>query len=292
MKYFVAKFHISDKEGHDITNSDILQSARDILATMVAEAGFESFEDTPKGVNGYVQTTLFRQDVLDEVLQAFPIESLLISYEMEDVEENDWNAVWEEEGFEPITIGDQCVIHDLSRKTDQEYALEVVIDARQAFGTGTHETTQMIVAALLDMDLKDKRVLDCGCGTGILSIVAAKCGAREVTGYDIDEWSTRNTEHNAELNHVRQVEVLLGDVSVLSHVSGVFDVVVANINRNILLNDMPILKGVMTHGTHFIISGFYQEDAPLLAEKAGKQGMRLIRSDSQNNWCMLEFVTE
>lgn len=292
MKYLVAKFTISDKKGLDIRSSEVMQTARDLLASLVAEVGFESFEDSPNGLDGYVQEGLFQQSSLDQVLEDFPIPSLHITYVVEKVKDTDWNATWEEEGFEPIVIDNRCVIHDLIRPVTVSCPLDIVIDARQAFGTGTHETTRMIVSALLDMDLTDKRVLDCGCGTGILSIVAAKCGAREVKGYDIDEWSTRNTEHNAALNEVSQIEVLHGDVHVLSHVSGVFDIVLANINRNILLEDMPKFREVMTHGSILIISGFYQEDSHMLAEKAGTLGMTLRDSISENHWCMMQFVIE
>ena len=170
--------------------------------------------------------------------------------------------------------------------------LDITIDAKLAFGTGNHETTRMIVRELMNYDLEGKRVLDCGCGTGILSIVASKRGAKEVVSYDIDEWCTRNTEHNAQLNDVKNLEVLLGDAHVLSHVSGVFDVVLANINRNILLADMPRFKEVMTHGSVLIISGFYEEDSMILAEKAGELGMSLRCANSENNWCMLQFRIE
>ena len=144
--------------------------------------------------------------------------------------------------------------------------MKILIDAQQAFGTGTHETTQMIVSLLLNQDLKDKRVLDCGCGTGILGIVAAKCGAREVVSYDIDEWSVRNAEHNAELNGV-ELDVLEGDKRVLSHVSGVFDVILANINRNIILEDIDEFVSVMTTDSKIILSGFMSRTQKLSFRK-------------------------
>ena len=292
MKYLVAKFTFSDKKGNNIPSSEVMQTARDLLASLIGEIGFESFEDSLNGLNGYVQEGLFQKAPLDQIIREFPIDSLLITYVVEEVEDTDWNATCEEEGFDPIVIGNRCVIHDLIRPVTASYPLDIVFEARQAFGTGTHETTRMIVSTLLDMELTDKRVLDCGCGTGILSIVAAKCGAHEVMGYDIDEWSTRNTEHNAALNGVSQIEVLQGDVHVLSHVSGVFDIVLANINRNILFEDMPKFREVMTHGSILIISGFYQDDSQMLAEKAGTLGMTLRHTVTENNWCMMQFVIE
>jgi ribosomal protein L11 methyltransferase (prmA) len=164
--------------------------------------------------------------------------------------------------------------------------MKILIDAQQAFGTGTHETTQMIVSLLLNQDLKDKRVLDCGCGTGILGIVAAKCGAKEVVSYDIDEWSVRNAEHNAKLNGV-ELDVLEGDKRVLSHVSGVFDVILANINRNIILEDIDEFTSVMTTDSKIILSGFYEQDAEAILQKANDLGLKESQRLLNHDWCCL-----
>ena len=150
----------------------------------------------------------------------------------------------------------------------------------------------MVVGMLLDMELKDRRVLDCGCGTGILSIVASKLGASDVVGYDIDEWSVRNSQHNATLNQVDNLTVLEGNSSVLSHVSGLFDVVVANINRNILVEDMPHFADVMQQHAHLIISGFYEEDAPILIERAREFQLHLVSQQESDHWMCLHFQRE
>ena len=168
-------------------------------------------------------------------------------------------------------------------------ALDIVIDARMAFGTGTHETTQMMVGELLRHDLEGKRVLDCGCGTGILSIVASKSGASDIVAYDIDEWSVENTEHNARLNGVDNIEVLTGDVNVLSHVSGLFDYVLANINLNILLADMASIREVMASGGHLLVSGFYTSDVEALKAEAQRLGLTCQSSISSGSWAMLSF---
>jgi ribosomal protein L11 methyltransferase len=148
----------------------------------------------------------------------------------------------------------------------------------------------MIVGMLLDMDLKGKRVLDCGCGTGILAITALKCGAADAVAYDIDEWSAENTRHNAEINGVAdKIEVFEGNANVLSHISGVFDVVLANINRNILIADMPAFKEVMAHGGTLILSGFYEDDVPLLVEEAENLGLKLEEKRENGEWRMLVF---
>lgn len=294
MKYYEVIFKISAADNGGKTDDMLTAAARDIVAQLAGEAGCESFEETSEGLNGYAQTSLLDKDMLRQQMEAFPMEGIRVDYTIGDAEDKDWNASWEEGGFEPININNRCVIHDPRHPVADslQSCIDIVIDARQAFGTGTHETTQMIASALLDMDLKGKRVLDCGCGTGILSIIASKCGADSVLGYDIDEWSVENTRHNCQLNGVDNVEVLLGDANVLSHVSGVFDVVLANINRNILLADMPHYKDVMSIDSILILSGYYVEDGMKIAEKAGELGMRLIKTDSNNNWCMLCFSKE
>ena len=171
-------------------------------------------------------------------------------------------------------------------ENENSATLRIAIDAKMAFGTGTHETTRMIVSSLLDTDLSGKRVIDCGCGTGILGIVAAKLGASEVVSYDIDNWSVENTQHNAKLNGV-DIEVLEGDRNVLSHVSGLFDIVMANINRNILLDDMHAYEDVMQHNGILILSGFYQSDIQMLKEKAAELGLIEVKRLTDGDWCCL-----
>ncbi len=295
MKYYEVEFKIADSAGKPV-DADTLQLVRDLLPALAEGAGFESFADTDDGLRGFVQPVNYQEDVLKEAISELPLDNTHITFTVSDAENKDWNAEWEQQGFEPIIVGDRCIIHDTTHlpplTSHPSTLIDITIDARQAFGTGNHETTRMIVGRILDMDLQGKRVLDCGCGTGILSIVAAKCGAKEAVAYDIDEWSADNTRHNAELNAVENIDVLTGDVNVLSHVSGVFDVVLANINRNILLEDMHFMKEVMAHGATIIMSGFFVEDGLKIAEKAGELGMRLLKSNSDNNWCMLEFCTE
>ena len=288
MKYqsaiFVAK--IDDSTGID------MHTTYELVAAMAGEAGFESFETEGDTLVGYVQEALFDKEALDEALSQFPIEGVSVSYTLHDVEDKDWNADWENNGFEPIDIDGRCVIHDTLHPTPAlAGAMDVVIDAKMAFGTGCHATTRMMVRALLDLDLGGKRVLDCGCGTGILGIVAAKAGAAEVVGYDIDEWSVENTRHNARLNNVDNLEALTGDIKVLSHVDGLFDVVVANINRNILLNDMSELREVMASDGMLIISGFYESDAGQLIACAQGLGLSVITTSSDGDWSSLVFST-
>lgn len=292
MKYDKALFTFSRNGDESVNDADLLQTAKDILCEMAGGAGFEAFEDNEKGVTGYVQQGALNREVLDESIANFPIPNINIAYTIEEAEDKNWNKAWEQQGFEPINIDGRMLIHDTMHTPNAEQdggVIDITIDAEQAFGTGTHETTHLIVSQLLGMELAGKRILDCGCGTGILSIAAAKLGAGAITAYDIDEWSVRNTQHNCELNGVKGVNVLLGDAHILKDLDEKFDVVLANINRNILLADLPSFTEKMACGAVLILSGFYTQDADMLKEKARSLNLTFIGDRSRNDWCMLAF---
>ena len=306
MKYLEVNFEIN-------APAALLQDARDVLSAMAGEAGFETFEETDGGLKGYVQQELFDQPALDEILHNFPFEGVTVSYTVNETEDRDWNEQWELEGFEPIVIrgerkevrGERAdlptiVIHDgrhlpseaelSSHHSPLPSPLYIEIDAHMAFGTGTHETTRMMLAALLDLQPSGLRVLDCGCGTGILGIAALKIGAAACTGYDIDQWSADNARHNAVINRVDQrFEALLGDASVLDGFHEEFDIVMANINRNILLSDMPSFRKAMKPEGTLLLSGFYESDVELLKAKAESLGLRWKQTRNDGEWCCLEF---
>lgn len=277
------------------------QDAQDILSALAGEAGFETFEETATGLKGYVQQALFDEDTLQQVLEEFPFENVTLSYSIQEAEDKDWNEQWEQEGFEPISINlppskgkGNLIIHDgrhlPSDNNLQPSSIMIEIDAHLAFGTGTHETTRMICGMLLDMQLDGLRVLDCGCGTGILGICALKVGAASVVGYDIDEWSADNTRHNAVINRVDdRLTALCGDANVLSGFSAEFNVVLANINRNILLNDMERFRNVMAPHAQLVLSGFYKNDCALLESKAQTLGLSLKATRSDGDWACLLF---
>ena len=277
------------------------QDAQDILSALAGEAGFETFEETATGLKGYVQQALFDEDVLQQVLEGFPFENVALSYSIQEAEDKDWNEQWEQEGFEPISLPlppsqrkGNLIIHDgrhlPSDISHQSSDIMIEIDAHLAFGTGTHETTRMICSTLLEMELAGTRVLDCGCGTGILGICALKVGAASVVGYDIDEWSADNTRHNAVINHVDdRLTALCGDANVLSGFSAEFNVVLANINRNILLNDMKRFRSVMAPHAQLVLSGFYKNDCALLESKAQSLGLSLKATRTDGDWACLLF---
>jgi len=292
MKYFEAIFTVSPY------SSD----ACDVLAAMAGEAGFETFEETENGLKGYVQQSLFDEETLRETIAEFPFEGVSITYDIHEAEDRDWNEQWEQEGFEPIVIqgveasSPAIIIHDGRHLPEIDSEISIEIDAKLAFGTGTHETTRMICGTLLSFlspltsSSSPLKVLDCGTGTGILSICALKLGASKAVGYDIDEWSVDNARHNAVINFVDdRFESLLGNASILNKVEGKFDLVLANINRNILLADMPMFREKMAPGAKLILSGFYTEDAPMLVDKAKTLGLTLQQQKEDQNWCCLVF---
>lgn len=287
MKYYVANFDIECAD-------ELLQPARELLSAAACEAGFEAFEDTDNGIAGYVQRPLYDKEALDAAIADYMPEGTQVKYNIEEVPDQDWNQGWEDQGFEPIGVSDHLVIYDakhtdMSMFAGDDGVMRIFIEARNAFGTGTHQTTRMILRRLLGMDLTGKSVLDCGCGTGILGIVALRLGANRVLGYDIDEWSSENAKHNAALNGVNNLDVLLGDASVLDGVKEEFDVVIANINRNILLNDMTAFRSHLKTGGRLILSGFYETDVPMLEQAAQSNGLTIIDVVTDGEWACAMF---
>ncbi len=288
MKYIVADFEI------DCT-AEMLQTARDLVASAAGDCGFEAFEDSDNGLRGYVQEQMFDGSALDAALAGMEIPGVEVRYVAAPAEYQNWNSEWENAGFEPIDIGGRCVVYD-AKHTDRslvpvkEGCLNVFIDTCQAFGTGTHQTTRMVAGVLLDADMREKRVLDCGCGTGILGIVASKLGASEVVGYDIDEWSADNAVHNAALNGVDNLTVHLGDSSVVAGMRDSFDVVVANINRNILLADMAVFAAALREGGLLVLSGFYESDVETVGCAAAKEGLHMTGKHVDEDWACVTFA--
>ena len=277
MKYFELDFKITP----------FSTDAADLLMTLVGEAGLESFVETEDGFKGYAQERLFHQETLDEMVEAFPFIDHQVSYTIVEAEDKNWNEQWEKEGFKPVVIADRVLVTN-QQDAASSYDYKIIIDPHQAFGTGGHQTTGMIIERLLHMDLAGLDVLDAGCGTGILSIFALMRGAKHVFAYDIDNWSVRNTLENVALNSVAPIDVVEGDASVLTEGLS-YDVVLANINRNILLADMPAFRSVMHKGSRLVLSGFYLEDIESLKAKAAELGLTFVNQTERENWASLMF---
>lgn len=277
MKYVEVRFSI---DGNN--------ESADLLASIIGDIGFEAFENNDNILKGYIQQQSFSEEQLNEAISDFPFPDTTITYSVCEVEDKNWNQVWENEGFQPIVIGNKCTIHDGRHLPTRLTPIQIEIDAKQAFGTGTHETTRLIIECLLQENMRGKKVLDCGCGTGILSIAAAKMMADSILAYDIDEWSVNNTLHNAVLNHVdNQITIHHGDVSILDNITDAFDFIMANINRNILLNDIPVIHKRLTKGGKLLLSGFYEDDVAILNAKASSLNMELVETKTANHWAMM-----
>lgn len=257
---------------------------RDILVAYLSEGNFDSFEDTEYGVNAFVQTQLdhegFVKQVLDELTQ------VEINYTRTEIEQVNWNEVWES-NFQPILVNDQCYIRAEFHEKKPEIPYEVIIQPKMSFGTGHHETTHLMVEYILELDFKDKAVLDMGCGTSILGILAKMRGAKYVEGIDIDEWSIENSIENAERNQV-ELTVKLGDASILGGTT--FDTIIANINKNILMADIPKYVEVL-HSTHgeLLLSGLMYFDFDDIVAKCEECGLELISKKQRNEWIALHF---
>lgn len=260
--------------------------AADLLTAALSEIHFDSFEETTRGIVAYCPTALFDEAAMNTAIAALPV-PLTYDYRIADMPDIDWNAVWEQNSFTPIDIDGRCIIHNTRTTPTHPYEYDITIDPQQAFGSGNHETTRLIIRKLISMDLVGKTILDMGCGTGILAILAAKRGAAHIAAVDIDEWSVRNTTANCALNHIDNICALLGSVEQVS--ANTYDIILANINRNILLEHLPTYAAMLNAGGTLIISGFYSADVPPLRAKAECCGLHYADSATDDDWTILTF---
>jgi ribosomal protein L11 methyltransferase len=257
----------------------------DILASELSEIGFESFVQSNGQTVAFVQQKLFSETELQRMLDEFPFEEN-ISYQINEVEEQNWNEEWEKNFFEPIVIADECVIHSTFHTNVPAARYDIIIDPKMSFGTGHHETTGLMIGEILNMDIVGKKVLDMGCGTAVLAILASKRGAQNVLAIDIDDWCTENSLENIALNNAKNIIVETGDASLLTGKQ--FDIILANINRNILLNDIKIYSQCLIKGGKLYMSGFYKEDIPVIEEELNRNNLLLKKFEEKNNWVVVE----
>ena len=259
--------------------------ATDVLAAILCENGYESFVPDETGLTAYVKKELFDSDVLTDVISTFPMDNkITLSYEI--IEGQDWNSEWEKNYFQPIVVGDKCVIHSSFHNDVPSAEYDIVIDPKMAFGTGHHATTSFIIRQLLEMDLKDKDVMDMGTGTGILAILCAMRGAKNVSAIEIDEFAYVNAVENVRLNGVPQINVHHGDAALLKE-ENIVDVFIANINRNIITNDIDSYADNLKLEGLMLLSGFYEEDIPVIMEKAKILGLEYKSHSVQDRWSCL-----
>ena len=262
-----------------------VQPASDILIAELGEVQFESFVETEDGVQAYIKKEDWYPNILDD-LQILSNPLFSIDYDYSEIEQENWNATWES-NFNPIQVGDQCVVrapfHD---KPKVEY--DIIIEPKMSFGTGHHETTHMMLQHLLDHDFNGKSVLDMGSGTGVLAILAAMKGAKDIDAIDIDNWCYLNAKENVERNKCGYINVYEGTADLL--VDQKYDIIIANINRNILLEDIPSYAKCLNKGGILFLSGFYKEDIPQISERCKDVGLKFEKNLEKNNWVAVKYV--
>ncbi len=262
-----------------------LQPAVEILIAELGYAGFESFVETEDGVTAYIQKEEWNPSILDDI-QILNSDEFEITYSFEDIEQTNWNAEWEK-NFNPIIVDDVCTVRaPFHEKPNTTY--DIVIEPKMSFGTGHHETTHMMIQHILKNDFKNKSVLDMGCGTGVLAILAEKRGAKPIDAIDIDNWCYLNSIENVERNNCEHISVLEGDSSLLKGKK--YDIIIANINRNILLKDMETYASCLNKNGVLFLSGFYNNDIPIIEAECNKQMLKLNEKLERNNWVSLKFL--
>lgn len=261
-----------------------LQPGTEILIAELGCAGFESFVETEEGVTAYIQKDEWNPNILDDI-NILDSDEFKIEYTFSEIEQINWNSEWEK-NFDPIEVDGKCTVR-APFHPDKNFEYEIVIEPKMSFGTGHHETTFMMLQFILENDFKGKSVLDMGCGTAVLAILAEMRGASKLDAIDIDEWCFENSLENIERNNSENISVFLGDATLLSDKK--YDVIIANINRNILLNDMDTYRKCLEKGGILYLSGFYNEDLPIIKEACNNLGFTFVENKEKNKWVAAKF---
>ncbi len=267
---------------------DPVEPGTDILMAELSLLDFESFIETDYGLLAYVQEDDFNADELEE-LPILSNNQFKVKYSYKKIEQKNWNAEWES-SFEPIIVDDRCVVRAPFHEEVGGVEYDIIMEPRMAFGTGHHETTFLMLSYILDMQFEGKRVMDMGCGTGVLAILAAFKGAKYVEAVDIDEWAYDNAIDNCKINNCNDIVVIEGGAEKLNGKE--FDIIFANINRNILLQDMKTYADSLINKGELLLSGFYEEDIDMLVDEATKHGIVLVEKKKRNKWVSLKLKKE
>ena len=256
----------------------------EIVIAFLAEIGYDSFSEIDSGLKAYIVSNKFDESLLKEIISKISFE-----YLFSEIKDQNWNAVWES-NFEAVVIADRCIVRAPFHKADKKYEMDIIIEPRMSFGTAHHETTEMMIEWTLETDLKNKTVLDMGCGTGILAIIASKKGASEVVAIDNDEWAYNNSLENIQRNNTTDIDVYQGDASLLGNKK--YDIIFANINRNILLKDLPAYVNCLNQNGMIFLSGFYEIDIEVIEELANKLQLKIASIKLKNGWASVCFFND
>lgn len=256
----------------------------EILMAEIAEAGFDTFMETEKGFEAYAEENHYDKSKLQQIREKYSPVTPVVFYQ-DRVEKRNWNEEWEK-NYEPIIIEDKCLIRAAFHQPTKNYPYEIIITPKMSFGTGHHQTTYLMIKAQLEMEHTNKTVMDAGTGTGVLAIMASKLGAGRVEAFDIDEWSILNSAENVQLNRCQNISVRQGKISDLEFESD-FDIILANINKNILLEELHQYAAYLNPKGVLLISGFYEKDVPDLLTEAQRYSLRMVTTDTRDNWASL-----
>ncbi|WKN46046.1 50S ribosomal protein L11 methyltransferase [Tunicatimonas pelagia] len=259
------------------------ESLREILMAELGEAQYDSFLETEDGLEAYVERAHFDPSRLEEILRQYDLSKT--DYQVQTVEEKNWNVEWEKH-FEPILVDDQCLVRATFHQADKEYPYEIIIDPKMAFGTGHHATTYLMLQWQLELDQRNKSVIDAGCGTGVLAIMANKRGATQITAFDNNEWAVANSQENLELNQCSEIKLSLGTIQDVGAEQTV-DLILANINRNVLLDEMDLYAQQLTSEGELLLSGFLEADQTLIEQRAQEVGLQRVGVKYHNGWVAL-----
>lgn len=275
MNYIELKISVTPKE-----------AGSEILIAELSEVGFESFVDTAEGFIAYIPNTAFDENSLNSITANYAT-LFSISSTISIIEQQNWNKEWES-NFQPIDVDGKCLIRAPFHESKKNYLFDIIIEPKMSFGTGHHHTTQLMIKKLLQLPVSGKSLLDMGCGTGVLAILAAQLNANPITAIDIDDWSYENSIENLQKNNINNVLVQKGDVQLLA--GKVFHTILANINKNVLLADIPVYSEAIEKNGNLVLSGFFDTDIEELTNKAMPHNLKLVDQLSDNQWTMLHFI--
>jgi ribosomal protein L11 methyltransferase len=266
-----------------VPNNEIVNS---VLSATLLEIGYESFVENEDGTTAYIQGEVFDREKLDEIVHDFPVNAE-ITYAYKTIEERNWNEEWEKNYFQPLIIDNKCMIQSTFHNMPTRYEYNIYVDPKMAFGTGHHQTTELMIREILKNDLEGKSLLDMGTGTAILAILASMRGADPITAIDIDEWAYNNAIENLHLNKIENVVVKTGGAELLGDAA--YDIILANINRNILLNDIHLYASVLNPGGYLYMSGFYVEDIDVITEECKRSGLTFCCNTEKDHWAAVKY---
>lgn len=261
------------------------QDNRDIITAMLGNEGYESFTENENSIDAYIPSSKFTKETIDKILHILPFNA---QYTYVAIPEQNWNEVWEKNYFKPLLVANKCLIRAPFHTDYPKAQYEIIIEPKMAFGTGNHETTSLMIEYVLETTLDGKKILDMGCGTGILAILASMTGAQNITAIDFDKWAYENTIENSQINKCNNIEVKHGDAKSIG--KNTYDVIFANIQKNVLLTDILTYARAMNTKALLFVSGFYKPDLPDIKTKAQSVGLNYVSHKIKNNWIAAAFT--